>query len=471
MRLFGLPYQFNSSVDPILPDISSSAGRKFVENIILDAPVITIIPGGPDYLPGSKSKKTRSQALLSAASESFSSLKEIIDSESNTNESFKYYDFKQAYTEYMQYVNVLCRSCASFLEINEKIDGVDCRKYDYSRYKWDENYTGSDSQVINILKSAHGAINNITGLDINYTATNKDDKKLSLTDDVLEAEGYSYVQFYIDADSFTESISNSTGESQVKGMIDQGSALLKEVHFLAQSGGMSAEEIDEFVEGTANTLKTTLNSVSGGNGVLSRVINLSGQVLQGENIIMPDIYQNSSYDKQYSFTVHLKSPYGSKFGYFMDICVPLMHLLCLALPKQTTANTYGSPFLVKAYCQGIFNCNLGLVTGISISKGINSAYSVDGLPTEVDVSITIADLYTDLSMTPSTDPLLFINNSSLIEYLATTCGLSLIAPNLKKRIGLIADVLTSSITDIPTNVQSSIAEAVDNAFADFLRLW
>jgi hypothetical protein len=95
MRLFGLPYQFNPSVDPRIPAISETVGRKFAENIILDAPVITIIPGKPKYLPNTKKadKHTTTQAIIEAASDHFAPLQAIIKSKAHNDEVFKYYDF------------------------------------------------------------------------------------------------------------------------------------------------------------------------------------------------------------------------------------------------------------------------------------------------------------------------------------------------------------------------------------------
>ena len=54
MQLMGLPYQFLPSVDPRAPGISDEIGRSYVEHIIMDAPIITVLPGKPRYLPGTK---------------------------------------------------------------------------------------------------------------------------------------------------------------------------------------------------------------------------------------------------------------------------------------------------------------------------------------------------------------------------------------------------------------------------------
>ena len=493
MRLFGLPYQFLPSVDPRVPDISEVLGRKFAENIILDAPVITMIPGKPKYLPAEKDKQTTTNAIIMGASGDFSALKQKINDTVSEGDTFRFYDFSKDYAEYVKYVNILCRTCAGFLEIKETIDGETCQRYDYSKYRWTTEI--KDSAVKNIFNhigaKANKFRNSITGkgkeTNVGYsdiaqssqggstevlyeTSISEDDDSF---DNIMATTNY--VQFFVDPDvSMNENFSNNTSESQIKGMLDQSGNVLKEIAFAVNSGGLDQEAFSEFADSSMQALADTISGVSGDNnalsGVLSRVLSLSSNVAKGENVIMPDIYQSSSYDKSYSFAVHLKTPYGTKFGYFMDICVPLMHLLALGIPKQTTANTYGSPFLVKAYCEGIFTCNMGMVTGIQISKGINSAFSADGLPTEVDVQITLTDLYSDISMSPESSPVLFINNSSLIEYLATTCGMSLITPNLQSKFDMIVDTVVGSFVDIDNNIFGAINNAVDQLVMDFFGL-
>ena len=118
----------------------------------------------------------------------------------------------------------------------------------------------------------------------------------------------------------------------------------------------------------------------------------------------------------------------------------------------------------------MWTINLGIVTDISISKDTETL-SVDGLPMSVDVTLNIRDLYSDLSISPANKPRLFINNSSLIEYLATTCGMSLTKPNLETKYKMILDTMISSFTDIPTNVKSSIDETINNFISQHLSLY
>lgn len=488
MRLFGMPYQFTDSVDPRIKSVSATVGKKYMDNILLEAPIVSIIPGKPKYLPGkgTDGKISTTQALLQSASDGFSTLSDYINKSKNNSGNTRLYDFTRDYASYMSYVNILCRTGATFLGLTEKLDGKSLQSYDWKYYSNSNTsyssmftslrHSGADitGAVKNAFSSGSGKVNTkIKSGDFQYDTSDSYD----YGEDADETNDYSltkyYVQFYVDPDvSCDESMSNATSESSMKSLLDTGSSTIKDLAFMLNSGGVDAAGFNDLTESTADALNKVTTSIAGGStisGALSRIINLGGEVIKGNNVIMPDVYQNSTYTKSYSMTVHLKTPYGTKFGYYMDIFVPMMHLLALAIPKQETANTYSSPFLIKAYVDGLFTCNLGIVTGISIAKSVESK-SVDGLPTEVDVTLNITDLYSDLMLSPSSDPMLFVNNSSLVEYLAVNCGLSLITPNLEKKIEMTVDTIRSSITDIPSNVSTTIKQKISKEIASFASL-
>lgn len=495
MRLFGIPYQFTSAVDPRIKGVSSMVGNKYMENIITEAPICTFIPGEPKYLPSENnvdSKVNTTAALLenvtgfNSLTNAASNAVKIIDTEEGSDgavtdkkiwDDYRLYDFKRNYVEYMKYVNVLCRAGATFLELNDKIDGVPFQQYDWKNYRQTaESYQSAVGKVTNAAANAvknavSKGIKKLSGNEFLMDTNNSED-------DVEETENlltnYNYVQFYIDSSvNCDDSMTNATSESQLKSMFDSGSNLLKDIAFMMNSGGMDSSTLDEFANASVDALNSGLQTVAGnGNTIttaLTRVINLSGSIIKGDNIIMPDIYQSSSYSKTYNITVHLKTPYGTKLGYYMDIFVPMMHLIALGLPRQASSNTYSSPFLVKAYVDGIFSCNLGIVTSISISRA-GDTFSADGLPNEVDVSLSLQDLYSDLSMSSSANPLLFVNNSSLIEYIATNCGMSLTTPTLSKKFNLFIDAFKGAFNDIGGNLSAGITQYIDNEIIKFTSL-
>ena len=460
-NLFGLPYQFPSTVDPRTDGSSNKLGRKFAENIGLEAPVCTFIPGVPSYLSNNNTKnraKINSTIALLTGNGNFGDTSFFNKSTFN---DMRLYDFKNDYTDYIKYVNILCRAGALFLDLGDvRINNKKLKNFKWQEFRWSENAN--------------------SGLSISGSTTQTTNKTFNMGENDEVSEGglnqilsnKNFVQFYVDADvSSSDSFGNTTSESMIKSAMDSGSSTIKELAFLVNSG--VGDNFSSFVESSATSLTSGIESVLGSGTIqngLARIINAGSDVLKGNNIIMPDVYQSSSYTKSYSITIHLKTPYGNKLGYYLNIFVPMMHILALALPRQASANSYESPFLVKAYVDGVFSCNMGIVQGLSISKSAES-WSIEGLPSEVDVSVDLVDLYSGIQMTDSTHPLLFVNNSSLVEYLAVNCGLSLISPNASKKYQLIADSVVSMVFDVPTNVVSRFSETVKSKINGILKLY
>ena len=513
MRVFGLPYQFPETVDPRFSDVTSTIGRSYLNNIRLQAPILTIIPGNPYYLPGEDKgvRVSMGQNIIdNADTNTFKWLKKntVNNSDNKEGDTVRYYDFTPAFQDYIQYVNIMLRTIAGFLQLTDKLDGVSFQQYNWTYYK--DNETGArsltgnkptnsmKSQINKTFSNMYRYTETTTKVKVkkngktttekkktaklnedtlgdyqvlyqttnSVTSSTKKNKKYNIISGSIKAvkdkvsnvatslyetvTNMQYVRFCVDPSSgFTENYNNETGTSMLKSAFDNGSDALKEVAFLINSA--------------TESLSTALNG-NNVTSILSRLLNLTGNVIKGSNVIMPDIYKSSSRPTTYTFTVHLKSPYGNKLGIYMDNLVPLMHLVCLAIPKQSTANTYNSPFLVKAFMDGVCNINLGMITDLQVNKSVSEqSWTVDGMPNEIDVAFTITDLYSDLTMSPQENPILFLNNTSLIEYLANTCGMSLVAPKISTKIGMAINTIKSRLTDVPQNITNVFQENISYA--------
>ena len=74
-------------------------------------------------------------------------------------------------------------------------------------------------------------------------------------------------------------------------------------------------------------------------------------------------------------------------------------------------------------------------------------------------------------MNNSDAPMAFINNSSLIEYLATNCGMSLTKPNYEKKYSAMFNNFKSKFTDIPTSVKTAVDQSVFDLISSFTSLY
>jgi hypothetical protein len=509
MRLFGIPHQFTQYCDYRTYSVSGKSkdaliGRKFIENIMMEAPVVTIIPGKPSYLPAAKDKQATSTLLMQTATESISGLMAAmtLEDQQNLNEKLRYYDFEQDYYTYMSYVNILCATAAAYLELGDSnIDGSTAfTDYHWQNYRWTassykmavSNILGAASSsaqnfvdklsalgnavvdgVKNIASTGSATDSGTSGLLGQFTDMNEDDKTILKEVESLFTQ-MNFVQFYVKADgAVSESASNRTEASKLESMFTSGQEMLKEVAFIANSGGLDATEVQSWLDNAADALNDTLFSSSTGaiSGVLSRLMSAGSNVIKGDNMVFPEIYQSSEYTKSYPVTIDLRCPYGNRYSYYLNILVPLFHILALAIPKQTTANTYGSPFLVKAYMPGWFSCNLGIVDSIQIDKNPDGdAFTVDGFPTRIQVTVNIKDLYSDLAITPSGDITLFVANSSLIEYIATCCGINLVTPQLTNRLTAIITSIKQTVSNLGEDIAADVFSGIEGLISSFTNI-
>lgn len=481
MRLFGVPHQFTNYCDYRTYSQGgtygaarnlSKIGRGFAVNVLSEAPVITFIPCKPAYLPNMKNQLGISHVLVDAALKGDSSAVAAAFSDENIHDKLRYYDVQQDYPAYMQYVNLLCRASAGMLKLDKvrlSTGGYaeNLGAFDWKNYRWTaDKYLGEFAQLMassaespsgvigsvtsgltsiweKVKATGQAAVNAVTGIwDFitgNGTRNIDDFEATNIFDN------YNFIQFYCDASSgVSESGDNQTGASKVEGIFDSASDLTKEIAFIGNSGGLEMEQFLNSVDKGADAMLANLQKTFDGEltGLLGKMTSAATNVVKGDIMIFPEIYQNSKYTKNYNIVIDLRTPYGTKLGYYLNILVPLFHLMCLAMPKQSTANTYAAPFLIKAYYPGVFSCNMGIVSSIQIDKNPSGdAWSVDGFPNEVKVTLNIIDLYSDLSLTPAGDAALFVANSSLIEYICTNCGLNFVNPDQMSRANQVINVL------------------------------
>lgn len=471
MRLFGMPYQLPNTVDPRDASVNPAIGTHFLKKFLLEAPILTVIPGDPVFLPeyhGGSAKSGAAVALLNAEGNS-DKFKEFASGFAKDDNNIRLYDFQKSYREYMRYVNLLCRVGASYLDIDESYNiqlghgTASFQNYDWKDYKW----TDAGSNAENFARWVGGLANKAknTLLRLNDTGADDADDGMSFWDVLSD---YDFVQFYIDPDGISnDDMGNSSSESMLKGIFDGMSGKTREFAWMLRNSQAFGNLSDTLVSGNEELGQIVTEALTGSSvgissltSALSRVINLSSNVVMGENVIIPNIYGNSTYNKSgFSATIHLKAPYGNVLSYYLDVYVPLMHLIALTIPRQSTPNTYSSPFLSKSFVEGSWTCNLGLVSGLSISKS-NESRSVNGLPSEVDVTIQFEDLYSTLTMNPTSEPMQFAKNPSLVEYLATNCGMSLTKPNAGKKVETYFTSLVNSGMDVPGNIQGGMLAGI-----------
>jgi hypothetical protein len=439
MRLFGIPHQFIAHNDPRISD-TSKLGRCFSERIIMEAPIVALKPGVADFLPGMSDSEKSSffNGIIDAVS-SNSSLKNVFSGLSTDSEdTLMYYQHKSCYSEMMAKVNVLCKLMAVFLGIsNTKVpwasSNVTFGKYDWRYYTIQNQF----NDVSFSTKSGSGSV----GAFIKNSMT-------SISKSLMEDN--EWIRFYVDSNtSFGESNSNSTTTSVLESYTEKLEGVAKELDVIS---GISGVDVQGVVESTSSSVDSFIQEYASGSGAIStmlkRISGASKSILSGGNFLLPEIWNSSEYSKNYSFSITLSTPYGCPEAWFLNVGVPLMHILGLCLPQQLSANTYKSPYLVKCFSPGWFNCSLGIIDSVSIDKGTDNSWGVSGLPNEVKVSLSVKDLYSALSIPvePYEDAATFLS-TGMLEFLMVNCGVDITRQDISDRMKIWSTILANNFTD------------------------
>lgn len=388
--IHGMPYQYMASVDTRLRD--SVFGRKYAEKIVSKMPLLLITPGKPKFMKDFSTAEKEDVFKYVAGKGDKSVIDALIKREG------RFYEFEFNYAEYYDCVNPTLQMIARFLGLqNVKLDGTPLDKY-----KW-QNYTNS-----------------------------------SLKTFISSAE---CVGFYIDSEKqITESFSNSTGESALANKVNSLSDLGREMQFLL--GGTAGIEFDKFKQDNYDATLKEFNNFSdkylklAPKNLMSKLTSGFLTVATGGKMIFPEIWNDSEFSKNYSVSMKLRSPDCDNLSLFMNIFVPMMHLICLVAPQQMGPNAYKSPFLVRASYKGFFNIDMGIITSMTIAKGDQAKWTANGLPTEVDINFDIKDLYQIMTITRQKEIVHLMNNTALMDYLANMCGININKPDIMRTIDI-----------------------------------
>ena len=462
MRLFGLPHQFIEHNDPRIAK-DSNLGRCFVERISMEAPIVCFQPGVANFLAGqSKKKKDKKLSEILEAAKTNESLNKIFGKLGNGKEEdpIMYYDHKEKYNQMMAKVNVLCKLMAVFLGIQDVKVPWAKGNTTFGAYDW-RYYTIKD-QYDNVNLKQKPNIKGSIGAFIK-------DSIVAASDEIMDDT--KWIRFYVDASSsFSESSSNSTTSSILESFTEKLEGIAKELDIISDYSGV---KINELLESSSSSLDSYIQQHATGDGaigtMLSRLSGATKQIISGGNFLIPEVWSNSEYNKNYSFTITLSTPYGCKEAWYLNVGVPLMHILGLALPQQLSANTYKAPYLVKCFSPGWFNCNLGIIDSLSIEKGADSSWNVGGLPNEIKVSISVRDLYATLSIPakPYAKPSAFLS-TGMLEFLMVNCGVDITNQEILDRFKIWGTIIANNFTDqftaIPYASQQYLKDKIRNLF-------
>ena len=511
-NIFGAPYQFLPTTDcRIIPgdNIGASgsttarfsenlelAGYEFTEKILSRMPLLFMTPGNTSFMGGS-SENART-ALIGQLDESFvdkdiseNSLRAMLEDYNG-----KLYTIMPAYSEYFNYVNPMCRAGAIFLGLagnsdnskNKRLNGKTLDVFhwgvnkgqDYMPYIEEENTTSSDQAAEDVEEAETPEVTTDgtepeEEVESKYNWEEKDnvfeEPEEGSFKDFQQAIYYgNAIPFYINSEaSFQDSFSNETTDSMLASKVNALSDTARELQFLLGTASNAIGEAFDKIDGTLTNIKEQINNivnkVAGGNSIFTTIANSVKTIVSGGRLLFPQIWSNSQFSKSYNISIKLTTPSYDKFSWWLNIYVPLCHLMAFVLPRSEYVNSYTTPFLVKAFYRGMFNIDMGIITEMSFNRGKEGSWTKDGLPTVVDVSFSIQDLYTGMGMTSL--GAMFkgttLQNVSEMDYIANLCGININEPDLFRMVTLWATFnLKDRVTDFLPNMSMNIGSSLRN---------
>lgn len=273
-----------------------------------------------------------------------------------------------------------------------------------------------------------------------------------------------YVSFMIDPSSVAESYSNATGQSQIfSSVIDSGSSMGAEIAFLTNSTvGSSIDIVQSLGKEARDEAKKLMKEMSKGSGRFTAAIASSmARSYTGDHTIYPEIFRSSEAPSSMSFNVHLVADSGDAYSYLINILVPLFFLYGMTLPQlsKNNASAYSYPPVIQCNVPGMWGTRLGMITGLNVTKNPSGKdVSINGWPTVVDVSITVKDLQHVMVTSPMNKPSIFLNNHTMFDYIAQSCGVDKYRVNGSMRSAARLALATAAAN----NMFASLTNAVTN---------
>lgn len=257
-----------------------------------------------------------------------------------------------------------------------------------------------------------------------------------------------YIGFRISRVTDTsESISNSSGESQLAQTLNSKIQAANQTKFKAMFGQVGDSALGKALGDVVGGFTDAADSVFSNIGMAN-----ASEILKGNGILdIPEMWQSSSFSRSYSFEIPLKSALGDPYSILSSVLVPWACLAPFIFARAVGNSAYTSPMLVKAYCKGFLSINAGLVESATISRGGDQhGWTDERLPTSITVSFQIKELSPALYMPmPSLSDIFqtsFGSNSAFQEYLLTLTGIGLaerttLWANIKRRVHLLKNLV------------------------------
>lgn len=242
-----------------------------------------------------------------------------------------------------------------------------------------------------------------------------------------------------DSDNASESFSNSLSQSSLQEELNGFAATNRRNNLDASTAGWGVLGWLNKQQRRISTWTDTLGSILSTNKGAGAISSVLAFTLSGNGYYdLPQQWSGSSFSRSCNINVRLRSRTGGDpVSVYTNVLIPFACLLAGACPRANGASTYTSPYIVRAYCRGMFAIPAGMITNLSITRGDSEfGWSVHRLPTTIAIQIQITDLspilFIGLAGSGAGPTELFslfkqafVNNTKMHDYLDTLSGMGL----------------------------------------------
>lgn len=398
---FGMPPQWTKYVDPrIKLSENMAVGRLYSKTIYTNPTILSLTPGDLKFV-------TDNDDLMDAFSSGdegiITGALEAMQQNGQTTDSF--FRFEDKWEEYCEYVTTLNKFLLIAMSVNDVRQDADMKPMKDRR---------PPAQMFTNSAAAVSAYKDISLIDVIGKG---------LLGGAMQLH---WVNFAVSGDvqandNFTTSDRATTIESLVNSNM---SDIIRDVSFM--TGGAIANE-EALKSDIQNIMKDATDTLGSG---VSGIISAAVDVLQGGRISFPHVIDDCTYGKTMSVPMRFVSPYGDSESRYLNVLLPYLLLMGFTLPRQLYGkyDMYTYPFVCKAACRGVFACDLGIISNLSVVRGgaDNSEWTADGQPTAIDITLDITPLHSKLMQ--SSNDYLLIKNIALQHYIGSICGVELTLP-------------------------------------------
>ena len=122
----------------------------------------------------------------------------------------------------------------------------------------------------------------------------------------------------------------------------------------------------------------------------------------------------------------------------------------------------------------MFNINMGIITDLSARRGAESQWNNQGLPTQMDISISIEDMYSNLVMSnPHQEDGTYLSrlwdnhidvvtNGEMIDFLSNLSGLNVAAEDYTRRMELFLQLGVRRLKWTPSQIYHYFENGISN---------